>query len=164
LTWNPRNNFTCHNHKKICLMTFKNVELSQPQKIVNLQGENFPQFLPLGRVCFKNNLSLLLDFYLVRLLKPNGGSPQSIITSNEILTARKVKESILKLPLLLFSMSKIAIVAVFLDCIYHSPDIFYRHRVQQITTIRGRDISTPGSCDLYSPECFSNHVLHCPFT
>ena len=34
--------------------------------IVNLQGENFPQFLPLGEVCFENNFNLSLDFYLVR--------------------------------------------------------------------------------------------------
>jgi len=34
--------------------------------IVNLQGENFPQFLPVGEVYFENNFNLSLDFYLVR--------------------------------------------------------------------------------------------------
>lgn len=81
---NSRNNFTCYNHKKICLMTFKNVELSVPLNLYFLKKVFTPIFPRSYRLSLLEKVAVwifLASFYLALILKFLEGSPRILANS-----------------------------------------------------------------------------------
>ena len=76
---NSRNNFTCYNHKKICSMAFKNVELSVPLSLCFLKKVFTPIFPRSYRSPLLEKVAVwtfLASFYLALILKFFEGSPR----------------------------------------------------------------------------------------